>query len=154
MKPSSVLTIVLALLGLPILSHGISRVGNGGVMSQVNGYTLSVPMEFSNVQFYADENTRMFNINAMFASLKAIDLRKFATEYPELTNKSSDDIQSSLLSSGWQVIVNHNFCGKLFFQETATTQAYIAVWGRGITCGTSLKLDNGYSFPHITEINF
>lgn len=129
MKPSSVLTIVVALFGLPLFSHGISRVGNGGVKSLINGYTLSIPREFSNIQFYADENARMFNINSMFARLKSIDLRNFSTEYPELTNKSFDDIQSSLLSAGWLIIENPNFCGKIFFQNTETTQAYIAIWG-------------------------
>lgn len=128
MKESRVLIIALALLGLPLLSHGISRVGNGGIKSVVNGYTLSIPHEFLNVQFYADENARMYNVNLMFAPLKTIDLRNFSTEYPELKNRSPDDIRNSLLNSGWRVVDNPNFCGKIFFQETATTQAYIAVW--------------------------
>lgn len=122
--------ILVTTLWLPIGSHGISRVGNGGIQSLVSGYTVQVPSEFSNIQFFPSENARLFNLNSAFAAVKSIDLRNFATEFPELNLKTLSEIQQSLLDSGWSLVANQNFCGKIFYQETLTTMAYIAIWGQ------------------------
>lgn len=115
-------------MGFPLLSIAISRVGNGGVKSVHNGYEITVPGDFSNIQFYADENARLFNINSFFSPLKSIDLRNFASEFPTLVGKLGKDIENYLLSNEWK---NHGLlrnCASVYSQETSTTLAYIAVW--------------------------
>lgn len=116
------------LCGFPLVSTAISRVGNGGVKSDLNGYEVTVPGDFSNIQFFAGENARFYNISSFFAPLKTIELRNFATEFPAQVGKSRNDIESTLLLSDWKSEGVLQNCARIYAQETATTLAYMAIW--------------------------
>jgi len=126
-----IIILLAALAGWPVISQGISRVGNGGVKSEAYGYQLKVPMDFMDMKFFADENARFYNVKPSFfsSSLSSIDLRNFVTEFPNLKDLGKSEIESYLLSNGWILESGAKGCGSFYSQETETTVARIRVWG-------------------------
>lgn len=125
------LIFLAALAGWPVLSEGISRVGNGGVKSEAYGYQLKVPVDFMDMQFFANENARFSSVKPSFfgSSLRSIDLRNFVTEFPNLKGLGKSELESHLLSNGWLIESGAKGCGSFYSQETETTVARIRVWG-------------------------
>ncbi|GEM_PF-4841812 len=129
-SPLFSLILVTTFVWFPFQSQGISRVGNGGLKSIVNGYSITVPRDYINIQLLPSENARMFHERQFFAKTPSIELRNFVGEFPELALKDKNEIWQYLADRNWSLIPNNNFCGQILYQETETTMAYILVWGQ------------------------
>lgn len=150
MNRSMIFALGLAMLA-PLVSYGISRVGNGTVKDERLGFSAEIPKEYlarelngGTIRFSAlRENSSLatpivVSLASGFPGMRiekpvvTFDLRSFDSIYTDLTKLEVPVLRERLLKNDFRRLETTHSCIEAFLAESRTDYTLITVWGQGL----------------------